>query len=179
MNDWLTPDGRFEVAVWKDAARTATVADDFEAGDLRKEVTVKYYSGPKGNDYYCAKYTDNISRRDNIIILRLAEMYLIMAEALNETGYVPDGEAFNALNYVRSRAGLPPYTSTDLLNQQDFRLALEKERNFELIFEGNRLFDLRRTGRINEVLPDIGPLKEAGWYFPIPQSEIDTNDSIN
>lgn len=179
MNDWLTPNGRFEVAVWKDASRTETVSDDFESNDLRKASTVRFYMGSKGDDYYCAKYLDNVSRKDNINILRLAEMYLIKAEALNELSYVADGEAFNSINAIRNRAGLSSYTSIDLTTQDHFRLAIEKERNFELIFEGNRLFDLRRTGRINEVLPDIGTLKEAGWYFPIPQSEIDTNDSID
>jgi len=179
MNDWLTPSGRFEVAVWKDANRTQTVFDDFETNDLRKVATVKYYMGSKGDDYYCAKYLDNLSRKDNINILRLAEMYLIKAEALNELSYVADGEAFHSINVIRNRAGLSSYTSAEIPTQNDFRLALENERNFELIFEGNRLFDLRRTGRINDVLPDIGTLKEAGWYFPIPQSEIDTNDSID
>lgn len=179
MNDWLTPDGRFEVAAWKNAERTASLADDFEMNDLRKESTIRYYIGSKGDDYYCAKYLDNVKRMDNIIILRLSEMYLIKAEALNEISYIPDGEAFEALNTIRVRAGLNPLTSMQITNQQEFQLAVEKERNFELVFEGNRLFDLRRTGRIDQVLPDIGTLKEAGWFFPIPQSEIDTNDSIN
>jgi hypothetical protein len=178
MNDWLTADGRFEVAAWKDAARTQTIANDFETGDLRKDATVRYYIGGKGNDWYCAKYLDNVTRKDNIIILRLAEMYLIKAEALNENGYVADGEAFAALNKIRNRAGLSNLTSTTLTNQAQFRLAVEKERNLELAFEGNRLFDLRRTERINQVVPDIGTLKEANWFFPIPQSEIDTNDAI-
>jgi len=179
MNDWLTADGRFEVAAWKNAERTETIANDFESGDLRLSTTVKYYTGAKGNDYYCNKYTDKTTRKDNIIILRLAEMYLIKAEALNEISYQASGDALNALNTIRSRAGISILTSTDLPTQQSFRLAIENERNLELAFEGNRLFDLRRTGRINVVLPDIGDLKEANWYFPIPQSEIDTNDEIN
>lgn len=179
LNDWLTPAGRFEVAVWKDADRTNTIATEFDPADLRLSTTVQYYSGAKGNDYYCNKYQDNLTRKDNPIILRLAEMYLIKAEALNEVGYIVDGEAFTALNAIRNRAGLADLTSTELPNQAAFRLAVENERNFELIFEGNRLFDLRRTGRIDAVVPDIGTLKEAGWYFPIPQTEIDTNDGIN
>ena len=178
MNDWLTPVGRFEVAVWKNLSRTQTLATDFESGDLRKNSTVKYYVGSKGDDWYCAKYTDNVKNKDNIIILRLAEMYLIKAEASNEINYIANGEAFIALNKIRNRAGLANLSSTTITNQAEFRLAIEKERNLELAFEGNRLFDLRRTDRINQVLPDIGTLKEAGWYFPIPQSEIDTNDGI-
>ena len=179
LNDWLTPGGRFEVAAWKNAERTTSLADDFGIDDLRKESTIRYYIGSKGDDYYCAKYLDNVKRMDNMIILRLSEMYLIKAEALNEISYIPDGEAFDALNVIRIRAGLNPLTSSEITNQQEFRLAIEKERNLELVFEGNRLFDLRRTGRIDQVLPDKGTLKEAGWYFPIPQSEVDTNDSIN
>ncbi len=175
MNDWLTPDGRFEVGV--DSING--IAKNFDVNDARSEITVGYYDGAKGKDYYINKYQDNVTGKDNIIILRLAEMHLIKAEALNENGYVADGEAFTALNTIRNRANLSSLSSTDLPNQASFRLAIESERNFELAFEGNRLFDLRRTGRIDQVLPAIGTLKDAGWYFPIPQSEIDTNEEID
>lgn len=178
LNNWLTPDGRWEVAVWKNNNRTASLIDEFEPSDERKDATVKYYSGAKGLDYYCTKYLDKANGKDNPIILRLAEIYLIKAEALNEQAYTADGDAFNALNQIRLRAGLSSLSSTEIPNQDAFRLAIEKERLLELAGEGNRLFDLRRTNRINSVIPDFGTLKEAGWYFPIPQTELDANESL-
>jgi hypothetical protein len=176
LNNWLTPYGRFEVA----ADSVNGIVKKFAPNDSRYNATIAF-STIKGSYYNCNKYLDNVTRKDNVIILRLAEMYLIKAEALNEIGYEADGEAFTALNTIRNRANLGSLSSTEISNQAAFRLAIEDERNFELAFEGNRLFDLRRMGRADAVLPDLpgGTLKSAGWYFPIPQSEIDTNDGIN
>ncbi len=178
LSDWLSSQGRTMVAVWKDKNKTQSLINDFEVGDLRKDATVKYLNGLQGQHNYCMKYTQLLTGKDNVIILRLADIYLIKAEALNELGFVADGQAFDAINAIRARAGLSVLNQTTTPNQNAFRLAVEKERQLELAFEGNRLFDLRRTNRIDAVVPDIGTLKEAGWYFPIPQTEMDTNDAI-
>ena len=83
------------------------------------------------------------------------------------------------LNMVRTRAGLMEYTEADLPDQVSFRLAIEEERRLELAFEGHRYFDLVRTGRAGEVIPQLGPLVGANEYlFPIPRSEFDTNEAI-
>lgn len=170
--DWTLPAGRFEVAAYTNYDKTASVADAFSNSDLRKQITVIDTT----DVFYCNKYQDLLTDKDHVIFIRLAEMYLIRSEALNELAYVADGEAFNLLNAIRLRAGLPELTALDLIDQNAFRLAIEKERRLEFAFEGHRLFDLKRTGRINQVLPDLGTLKKANWLFPIPQSELDANN---
>jgi hypothetical protein len=171
MADWTQEEGRFEVAAWDSYDKESSIADEFKSYDIRKDVTVA-----EGlNHYYCDKYNDLENSSDNIIHFRLAEMYLICAEALNETGYVSDGPAFDYLNAVHMRAGLDSLTSNHLGNQSEFRDAIQHERRLELAFEGHRYFDLVRTGRAANVLGDIGTLADNNWLFPIPQSEIDVN----
>jgi hypothetical protein len=104
------------------------------------------------------------------------------AEALNEAGYAPDGDAFTALNRVRGRVGLPAKTATDLPDQAAFRDAVLQERRVELAFEGHRWFDLVRTGRALPVLQAKAALigirtavTADNLLFPIPQSQIDIN----
>jgi len=173
--DWTlskTAGGRFEVAAWENTLKTSSIADKYLSSDLRKNTTI----ANDGSDFYTVKYTDFATDKDNIIVFRLAEMYLIRAEALNEIAYTSSGNAFNFLNTIRTRAGLSTLNSTTVTNQEDFRLAIENERRLEFAFEGHRFFDLKRTGRINQVLPNLGNLKAANWLFPIPQSEIDSNN---
>lgn len=177
--DYFMPDARFEVAAWRTTAREQSIADEFEEGDYRKEATVGVTPFQGVDEFYCKKYDDIVGESDNVIVLRLAEMYLIKAEALNEQSYEADGDAFVALNTIRERAGLTELTSAEVATQDDFRLAVEKERRLELAFEGHRMIDLRRTGRAADVLPDIGTFVSANqMLLPIPQSEVDLNTAI-
>lgn len=115
-------------------------------------------------------------------ILRLAEVYLLAAEAAFE-----NGEAANALDYlntVRRRAdmcdgnedGVPSQLSSCTLND------IRDERRRELTGEGYRFFDLVRWGISHEILSGhkiLGGEFEVDYvdgkhdFFPIPQSEID------
>ncbi|MEE4197159.1 MAG: RagB/SusD family nutrient uptake outer membrane protein [Bacteroidales bacterium] len=173
--DWTNANGsRIEVEAWDSKEKENSIYDAFESFDLRLDATVIEASG----NYYSAKYSDLVEGKDNVILLRLAEMYLIRAEALNEVAYVPDGEAFDMLSAITARAGLGEVDASNYPTSNAFRLAVEKQRRLELAFEGHRFFDLRRTGRINDILPSTGNMDENGWLFPIPQSEIDTNELI-
>jgi len=172
--DWTQESGRFEVAAWNSNAQENTIADAFQSNDVRKDVTVAQGL----NHYYCNKYSDTEGSSDNIIHIRLAEMYLICAEVINETGYVSDGPAFDYLNAVHTRAGLDSLTSSELSNQSEFRDAVQQERRLEFAFEGHRYFDLVRTNRAPLVLGDMGTLADNNWLFPIPQSEIDANSDM-
>ena len=78
----------------------------------------------------------------NGIIFRLAEMYLNYAEALNEFYTTPPAEAYEAVNAIRQRSGMPPIPSN--LSQSEFRERVRRERTIELAFEGHRLYDIRR-----------------------------------
>ncbi len=74
-------------------------------------------------------------------LLRLAEAYLIKAEALNEAqGPVP--EAYAAVNVIRARAGMPDFPPG--LSQEEFRKKIQNERSIELYAENNRLWDVMR-----------------------------------
>lgn len=119
---------------------------------------------------------------ENVIVYRLADVLLLRAEALNETG---DAAAARALvNQVRSRVGLAPATASD---QASLRLAIEKERRLELAFEGHRWFDLLRTGRAIEVMKAVKDgngaglnygITETSLIWPVPQGEIDKNENL-
>ncbi len=85
------------------------------------------------------------------IIFRLADFYLLYAEACNEVD-PNDPEIIKYLDLVRHRAGIPGYvemnsngTKTGILgNQQKQREAIQQERRIELFAEGQRYFDVRR-----------------------------------
>ncbi len=122
------------------------------------------------------------SSSQNFILLRLADIILLKAEALNAKGDV-EGAAV-LVNQIRSRVNLPP---TPAGNQADMRLAIERERRLELAFEGHRWYDLKRTGRAIEVMNNVtGPggismgynLTEQRLLWPIPQAELDKNPNL-
>ena len=130
----------------------------------------------------------------NYVIIRFAEVLLIQAEALNELGR--PAEALPLLNRVRQRArqsygndpALPAAVPTGLLpdvtttSQANLRDAIRHERRVELGLEFHRYFDLMRYGKdyAQAALRDKPQFKyEANRYFPIPQSERDTNKALN
>ncbi len=138
---------------------------------------------PQDHYPFINKYRNNSSpSSQNFIFLRLADIILLKAEALNEQGDLAG--AAELLNQIRTRVGLPNTTAS---NQADMRLAIEKERRLELAFEGHRWFDLKRTGRAIQVLSNtIGPdgtpygyvLNENKLLWPIPQAELDKNTKL-
>ncbi|MBL0744711.1 RagB/SusD family nutrient uptake outer membrane protein [Chryseolinea lacunae] len=166
---------------------TTDLESAYEANDLRKNIsmassyvnaagaTIPYYYVKKFMDVPAAK-NDN---GNNIPVIRYADVLLLYAEALNEVGYVADGDAFTHLNTIRTRAGLDALSSTELPDQESFRLAVEQERRVELAFEGHRWFDLVRTNRAIDVMNSkkalfniIPTLTTDNLVFPIPQSQI-------
>ncbi|MDA9214093.1 RagB/SusD family nutrient uptake outer membrane protein, partial [Bacteroidia bacterium] len=98
------------------------------------------------------------------------EILLIAAEAANELGDATS--ACGYLNQVRKRAGLNEFNSTD---QLEIRKVIWEERRYELAFEHDRVFDLRRQGRIGEVLKanGINFVDNKHELYPIPQRQID------
>ena len=86
---------------------------------------------------------------------RLADLYLLYAEALNATGDL--NNALKYLNYVHVRAGLPAYTagSAPVANQAAMADAILQERQWELVGEGKRWFDLVRTGNVVKIMDPI------------------------
>ena len=115
-------------------------------------------------DNYGVLYNTTSSSTDPSYVIRLAEMYLIRAEARAQledyTGALED------LNVIRSRAGVPDFSS---LSKVDILKAIEDENSIEFAFEAHRWFDLVRTRRAGEVL---GITNQNYWLFPIPLSDV-------
>jgi hypothetical protein len=162
----------------------------YEPGDVRKDLSLgTSYVNASGQTIqvnYVKKYFDtpvvNNDNGNNIPVIRYADVVLMYAESLNEVSYQPTGEAFTYLNQIRNRAGLKPKTAADVPDQQSFRLAMEQERRVEFAFEGQRWYDLVRTGRAVTVLNSkkdqirlVTTLTDNNLVFPIPQSQIDIN----
>ena len=155
--------------------------DGYEAGDLRKGPTVfvpgdKYPEGqtqpaklegdPNGYNvrkFFAGKLSTIWDSPLNVPIMRLAEVYLIKAEAANSLA---------DLNVVRKRAGLPDATT---MNQS----VVLKERRYELAFEMDRWYDLKRTKTLtnnpNLLAKGIKPFNDL---LPIPQAERDVNPNL-
>lgn len=98
------------------------------------------------NRKYIVGYEDNgISPkvwRPLSIVLRLTELYLNYAEALNEY-YGPTTEVYNRINAIRSRSGMIGLP-TGIITTEEMRLWIQRERAIELCFEDSRFFDLKR-----------------------------------
>jgi hypothetical protein len=116
------------------------------------------------------KYRGEESRDNPAYIIRMAEVYLIRAEA---NGLVQEG--VDDLNTVRTNRGLSGFAIEDFATEAEFINAILDERKAELNFEGHRMFDLARTGKINEVLG----IDDFRAIFPVPFREtIATKDLI-
>jgi hypothetical protein len=176
-----------------DIPSDSSISALFDTTDTRKAVTfyTSQYNAVNGqtvifhNPYtpYLNKFVDySLSPLNNqtisgvnFTVLRYAEVLLLDAETLNEINGGPTGEAYNAINQVRTRAHVPDLTAG--LSQSDFRDSVFLERRKEFIQEGNRWFDLVRQG--GQVLVDAlkkFPAKQSATLkdslYPIPLTEI-------
>ena len=135
--------------------------DAWEANDNRKARSVIF----EGGYYRLNKYPAGQGGTDPVNVSRIAEMYLISAEA---QGY-PNGVA--RLNELREARGLGGVSVT---NETNFLDAVLSERRFELFGENHRYYDLVRTGKAIETLG----IKEFQLLFPIPDTEITKSKKI-
>lgn len=131
-----------------------------------------------GNVLYVNKYQGEFGsslETEKVTIIRLADVYLIRAEARAKQDKV--NEALTDVNVIRSRAGLPALITP---SRQELLFAIEKERFMELCFEGHRWIDLVRTGRAVEVINQVKgiAITTDQTKLPIPQSEIELNSNL-
>lgn len=105
-----------------------------------------------------------------IIVARIADMYLIKAEALGATGGMATLKTFMATRYASLQ-----WPSS--LSENDFQLQILDERHREFYAEGQRWYDLKRTGRLDLFKSLNG--RNYLMYFPVPQSEIDLAGEAN
>lgn len=96
------------------------------------------------------------------IYMRMAELYLIRAEALNEYAG-PSGQVESDLNFIRTRSGMPNVQTGTTKDQM--REIIAHERNIELYYEDHRWFDLRRTLQSEKKIPvNIYKIAIKKWY---------------
>jgi hypothetical protein len=129
------------------------------------------------------KYQDAVSSgnsTNNIPILRLADVYLIAAEAEARSQQGATAKAYDYINAIRQRARIDDLPLG--LNLTDFIAAVLQERSWEFFAEGDRWYDLTRTNTFLEVIPlavnSYYPQRKPEAkhrYFPIPQDEINAN----
>lgn len=157
---------------------TPQLLNTFDSMDNRKNAWIKSRVFNNDTLYFPYKYKlpEGVSLTEYYMVFRLAEQYLVRAEAELNQNKLPDAQA--DINIIRNRAGL---VNTTANNSQSIKLAIEQERRTELFCEwGNRWYDLKRTGRATDIL---APVKGATWQltdvlWPIPQQEINLNPSL-
>ncbi|SFE09539.1 SusD family protein [Chitinophaga sp. CF118] len=115
-------------------------------------------------------------KTEALVFLRLAEMYLIRAEARTENSDLSN--AISDLDVIRSRAGL--LTPTDpAITQSDLLDAIARERRLEMFAElGHRWLDLKRTDKANIILKDKPNWTTEDQLYPIPFADIQANPLI-
>ena len=180
---------------WSSNLPTASLANAFAAGDTRKAVTIldieayktanpsfniKYLVAPyKNTGLYNQKYhprsgqtsgQTELNYLNNFRTIRYADVLLMAAEANNRATTANDSKAQTYLNRVRARAfgdSAHNITSTGATLKQ----AIWDERRLELGMEGDRFFDLVRTGQAASKI--TGFVTGKNEVFPIPQQEVD------
>ena len=175
---------------------TEYLYNQYDADDRRRAVTfiteiTDPVTGTTTIRPYIQKYWDRAAEptgnesSNDFPVLRYADVLLMYAEANNELGQTAIAETY--INKIRKRARfngadylptVPDYTG---LNKEQMRNAILKERQLEFVAEGQRWFDLARTGTLAEKVPlaksGVTP-QEKNYLYPIPQREIDLNNAL-
>jgi hypothetical protein len=170
---------------WGGFGPTQYLYDQYESGDKRRTAWfATEYMGVRQSPPCTMKFRDpdygnQIEDDDlNYVMMRYADVLLMMAEALNETGDTSN-KKYDCINTVRRRAGVGDLSG---LSQDAFRTAVLKERLLELNCEHHRRTDLLRFGKLAEqvhaAFPDI-TLDDHCNLYPIPQQAIDSNSAIS
>ena len=164
----------------QDYALSENLMSNFEEGDQRWNHWVGSMSDTENSTtlYYPFKYKADLNEEESVeysIVFRLAEQYLIRAEARLRSGDI--NGARSDLDAIRNRAGLADMAEAGENALMD---AIVHERRIELFAErGHRWFDLKRTGKAGQIMPQAkANWKDTDLLFPIPESELETNPNL-
>jgi len=164
-NWFVGDDSKSDLPVDPDLVAAFDASDANGGGtDLRRAVTLS------SDGHTAVKFPKEggLGTEHDWIELRLADIILLYAEALNANGS-PASTVLPLLDGIRSRAGLASLTGT-VSSQADVKQAIANERRLELAFEGHRWFDLVRTDLVNA---ELGQTVNSNYHvFPIPVSEV-------
>jgi len=129
----------------------AVNADDDLSGVIMRKYVRDYAGAARSEGNY------------NFPLMRLADVYLMYAEASNEVNDGPDDLAVKLVNKVRHRGNLPPLGPAKYANRDNFFKAVIQERSVELFAEGQRAFDIRRWRMVGTLAGS--PLGNGLSYF--------------
>ncbi|UPK68004.1 RagB/SusD family nutrient uptake outer membrane protein [Chitinophaga filiformis] len=180
-----TPDGRFLINPYGGAPLyyiSSQLLAAFEPNDQRQNKWIILSPSGIVIPYKYKEGWATTEQKEYTTVLRIAEQYLIRAEArAQQNKLTGSNSAETDLNAIRNRAGLP---NTTAITQSDLLTAIAKERQVELFLEwGDRWFNLKRTGKINDVMSIVTPLKGGTWIpykalLPIPYEEFNYNPAL-
>jgi hypothetical protein len=162
---------------------SSSLLNSFELNDARKTNWINSYTSGTQIFYFPYKYkikTSTSTPSEYLMVLRLAEQYLIRAEAENDQGNM--ASAIADLNTIRNRAGLANYSG--LMDQNSVQAAIQHERQVELFTEwGHRWLDLKRTQKIDSVMTIVSPQKGGTWksssqLFPLPLQPLQYDHNL-
>jgi len=185
--DW---DQNFSWAKWVTPSRDLISAFEEEEDDIRMNQSIVYYEAGWSlyypSDHYPFMYKMR-SGNNSIIKLRLADIMLLKAEALVWNDELD--EAATIVDQIRARVNLPGLPESVKSSKEQMTDAVLNERRLELAFEGHRLFDLIRNGKLQTVmnsinnrdsgrLPLVRPYTENSELLPIPQTVLDANTNL-
>lgn len=150
----------------------------FSAEDLRKSDWIKSVSSGGTTWYHAYKYKKKSNTGSSVeysIVLRMAEQYLIRAEARAHQGDLIGAK--EDLNKTRNLAGLG---NSAAVTSADIIAAVLQERHLEFFTEfGHRFFDLKRTARLDAVLSPIKPQwGTTDRLLPLPESDLMLNPNL-
>ena len=154
----------------------------FENGDKRRTKWIDSVIAGGSTYYYPGKYKSKLTSdplKEYSMVLRLAEQFLIRAEARAQQGNTSG--AATDLNLIRTRAGL---LNTTAATQADLLAAIYHERQVELFTEwGNRWMDLKRSGKVDSIMTSVCSQKGGSWssnwqLYPVPLSELKLDQNL-
>ncbi len=165
LYDALKGDPRFSSTIFDLRALKASGAADYAPGDQDTGYFLKKFM-PLNSDTSTGGGATALNYKQDTYAIRLADTYLMEAEALGGTG----ARAQALLDAVRARVGLASIpVSLD---------AIANERRLELAGEGHRWFDLVRTGKAATVLASSGFVAGKNEVWPIPQKDLENTKLV-
>jgi hypothetical protein len=186
-------------SIWPTQARKAAYLTTVNAkGQTYKEWTGRqapYCKKFLPEDYLNSEEWQKMTSYANMPIIRFADVLLIYAEAANmsSSGATAPQDACDAINQIISRANgykINPnksmvdnnnaLTCKTTMTKEEFDARVILERNFELLCEYDRWFDLIRKRMLND--PKVNPrylgyvFKESDYLWPIPSLDVEIYD---
>lgn len=189
-----TAQSDFVTGSWGGHQARNSFYDSFDPADRRRSHLVKDYETPSGDPRTVTtgamiiKYEVDLGRTgvwagNDIVLHRLGEVYLTLAEALNED-FGPNQESIDLINALRDRAFDSDPSKriqlSDFSSKEELRDYILQERSWETYAENYRRDDLIRHGKYIQMAQERGVTNAQAFHvlYPIPQDEIDRNPNF-